>query len=74
MQRKLYREMWKARFTRMLTLEKQSVDDYKKMLEHCRVHHKDHSVVPLIERLIREETKHVELAQELMEILDRQSA
>ncbi len=73
MHRKLYRELWGARFKRMLDLEKKSIQDYEKMLNECRSHHNEHSVIPLLERLIRDETKHAQLVEELIQILGRQA-
>ncbi len=74
MKRRLYRELWGARFKKMLDLEKKSIVDYEKMLKECRTHHKEHSVIPLLERLIRDENKHAQLVEELIQILDRQPA
>ena len=72
MERKLYRELWAIRFKKMLALEKQSVKDYESLLKECRARFFEHSIEPHLERLIRDEKKHVLLVQELQRILARQ--
>ncbi len=74
MKRNFYSEIWGARFKKMLDLEKKSIVDYEKLLKESQSHHKEHSVIPLLERLIRDENKHVQLVQELIQILERQPA
>jgi len=73
MDRRLYRELWRLRFEKMLKLEEESVKDYQTLIEECRRKHKDHSIIPHFEKLIADEKKHVALVKELLQILNRQS-
>ncbi len=72
MRRKFYRELWSLRFEKMLGLEKKSACDYQALLNECRKHYKGHSIGPHLERLIRDEKKHILLVEELLAILNRQ--
>ena len=72
MQRKHYRELWEARFAKMLKLEEQSVEEYQDLLDECSSHFKGHSVIPSLERLIADEKRHAILVKELQAILSRQ--
>ena len=73
MERRFYHELWSIRFKKMLELEKQSVVTYQALLDESKKKHKGHSIEPNLEKLIADEKKHVLLAQELIEILNRQS-
>ena len=72
MERRFYKELWGLRFNKMLALEKRSVVDYQALIEECKKHFKNHSVIAHLERLVADEKKHVLLVQELIQILDRQ--
>ena len=72
MNRQLYRELWNLRFTKMLDIEAQSIVEYKQILSELRKTHGNHAVIPHIERLISDETKHAKLCEELLRILRRQ--
>jgi rubrerythrin len=72
MERRLYQELWKIRFDKMLQLEEQSVTDYEKLLEECKTKYKGHSLEPHLEQLIKDEKKHSLLCKELLAILERQ--
>ncbi|MBI4431942.1 MAG: hypothetical protein HY592_00455 [Candidatus Omnitrophica bacterium] len=72
MDRRLYHEIWKLRFDKMLELEKKSVADYTALLEESRRRHKGHSIEPHLERLITDEKKHTLLVEELIKILSAQ--
>ena len=73
MERRLYKELWRLRFEKMLKLEEESVVDYQALLEECKTKYKDHAVVPHFEKLITDEKKHALLVKELLAILNRQS-
>ena len=73
MERRLYRELWKIRFDKMLQLEDQSVLDYQKLLEECKTKYKGHSLEPHLGQLIKDEKKHSLLCKELLAILERQT-
>ncbi len=72
MKRKFYKEIWSARFAKMLHLEEQSVADYQALLDETKKLAKDHAIIPHFEKLIADEKKHAILVKELMQILDRQ--
>ena len=72
MERKLYRELWKIRFNKMLALEKQGVTVYQKLLSECRNKYRGHSVEAPLERLIADEKRHVILVGRLLRILEAQ--
>ncbi|MCG3175234.1 MAG: hypothetical protein MOGMAGMI_00156 [Candidatus Omnitrophica bacterium] len=72
MNRQLYRELWNLRFTKMLDIELQSIEEYKHILAELRKSHGNHAVVPHLERLVADETKHAKLCEELLRILKRQ--
>lgn len=72
MDRNLYRELWDIRFKKMLELEEQSVTNYESLLAECRRDNKNHSIVPHLETLIRDEKKHTALVEELIRILNSQ--
>lgn len=72
MNRRFYRELWALRFKKMLELEKKSVKDYGALLKECKKTFGEHPMNPHLEKLIADESKHVRLVQEMIEILDRQ--
>lgn len=73
MDRRLYKELWRLRFEKMLKLEEGSIVDYQNLLEECKHKYKTHSIVPHLEKLITDEKKHALLVKELLAILNRQS-
>ncbi len=73
MERRLYKELWKIRFEKMLSLETQSVTDYQSLLEECKKNYKNHAIQAHLEKLIVDEKKHERLVQELLEILRQQA-
>ncbi len=73
MERRLYKELWKIRFEKMLGLERQSITDYQSLLEECKKNYKDHAIQAHLEKLIVDEKKHERLVQELLEILRQQA-
>lgn len=72
MERKLYRELWRMRFEKMLRIEKKSIVDYEALLTECRSRFRGHSIEPHFEKLIADEKKHVLLCRELIRILNLQ--
>ncbi len=72
MKREFYRELWSLRFNRMLKLEEKSIVDYQALLDECKKHFKDHSIVTHLTKLVADEEKHAMLVGELIEILNRQ--
>ena len=72
MDRALYRELWALRFKKMLALERNAVLEYQRMLDECKIKNRSHSILPHLERLIKDEQKHARLVEELIEILNRQ--
>ena len=72
MERRLYKELWRLRFEKMLRLEEESVTDYQALLEECKTKYKSHTLIPHFERLITDEKKHAHLCKELLTILNRQ--
>lgn len=72
MDRKLYKELWRMRFEKMLKLEEQAVLDYQELLDECRSKHREHPIEPHLERLIVDERKHARLVRELLSILAKQ--
>lgn len=72
MQKKLYQELWNLRFQKMLTLEEQSVVEYKNLFRECNKS-KNEEAAQKLKLLIADETRHVKLVQELIKIVKRQS-
>lgn len=72
MNRELYREIWSARFEKMLGLELEAVQAYQELLEESRRAHPGHPIGSALERLILDEMRHAGLVRELIEILARQ--
>lgn len=72
MDRKLYKELWRMRFEKMLKLEEQAVVDYQELLDECRSKHEQHPIEPHLECLIKDETKHARLVRELLSIVEKQ--
>lgn len=72
MERRFYKELWSARFKKMLELEVQGVADYQALLDECRQNYKGHSIEPHLEKLVSDEKKHAALVEELIQILGRQ--
>ncbi len=72
MDRKLYKELWRMRFEKMLKLEEQAAFDYQELLDECRAKHEQHPIEPHLERLIVDEKKHARLVRELLTILEKQ--
>ena len=72
MHRKLYKELWRLRFEKMLSLERKSITDYQSLLLECQPHPKGAAIRPHLEQLIQDEKKHVALCEELLKILARQ--
>lgn len=72
MERRFYRELWKLRFEKMLTLEEEAAACYESLIQDCRRHNADHAILPLLERLVTDEKRHAKLVRELLSILDRQ--
>ncbi len=72
MKRKFYNELWNIRFRKMLGLEKRSIVTYQGLLGECKKAQKFSSIATHLERLIKDEKKHVELVEELIAILRRQ--
>ena len=72
MNKNLYKELWRIRFSKMLILEKQSIGHYQDLLTECQSKNMDHPVEQHLERLITDEKKHTALVEELLSILDRQ--
>ncbi len=72
MERKLYRELWRIRFEKMLNLEKQGLAVYETLLGESRAKNEAPTIALDLERLVLDEKKHVRLVQKLIEILNRQ--
>ena len=72
MEKRFYKELWNIRFSKMLELEKQSVVTYRSLLEECKKKHRGHSIESHLERLIKDETKHTSMVEELIHILNAQ--
>ena len=71
--RELYRELWQLRFSKMLTIERQSVQDYEELLSEFKGPAADHPIAGYLARLVADEKKHVRLVEELLSILARQN-
>ena len=71
MQKKLFQELWNLRFQKMLTLEEQSISDYKDLLKECN-QLKDEETIKKLKQLIADETRHAKLVRELIKIVKRQ--
>ncbi|MBI3999204.1 MAG: hypothetical protein HY351_01190 [Candidatus Omnitrophica bacterium] len=73
MQRSLYKELWTMRFQRMLVLERQGVLGYRDLLKECRGKLQEEPLIQThLKKLIADETKHVKLVKELLDITSRQ--
>ena len=69
MQRSLYKELWAMRFQKMLVLERQGVRGYRNLLKECRDKLQEESLIQThLKKLIADETKHVKLVEELLNI------
>lgn len=74
MHRKLYKELWRIRFQKMLALEEQSITDYQSLLKDCKKTNKNPSIIEHLENLISDEKKHALLCKELLRIVERQES
>jgi len=76
MERRLYKELWRTRFEKMLKLEKQSIVDYSALIKECdekyKIKMKKHPIQEHLEEMIEDEGKHARLVEELLKILGRQ--
>lgn len=72
MQKKLYKELWRLRFQKMLALEEQSIQDYEQILKECTQENIQGTVKGRLKQVISDETAHVKLVQELIQIVNSQ--
>ena len=75
MERKLYKQLWRTRFEKMLTLEKEGLATYQELLKDCakKENLKQHPVIQInLEQVAEDEKRHIKLVEELLAILDRQ--
>ena len=72
MQKKLYKDLWRMGFQKMLALEESSISEYQSLLDEFRSQIQEHPFHIHLERLISDEKKHIRLIQELVAILERQ--
>lgn len=73
MERIFYNELWRLRFEKMLKLEKDSIVEYRSLLEESKKRFKNHSINEHLEKLVADEKKHALLVEELIQILERQA-
>lgn len=75
MERRLYKQLWKTRFSKMLALEKESLGIYQSLIKDCgkAENLKQHPGIQLnLEQVAEDEKKHIKLVEELLAILNRQ--
>jgi len=75
MERKLYKQLWKARFEKMLTLEKEGLKTYQDLIKDCskKENLRQHPAIQLnLEQVAEDEKRHIKLVEELLAILNRQ--
>jgi bacterioferritin (cytochrome b1) len=73
MERTLHKELWKIRFEKMLTLEKEAAHDYQTLIKECDENEQQsHPVKGQLEAILKDEGKHIRLCEELLKILERQ--
>lgn len=72
MERKHFKELWRMRFEKMLSLEKQAEETYRLLLNERERECSDSAAIPHLQLLTIEEKKHIHLVEELLEILHRQ--
>jgi len=76
MERRLYKQLWKARFEKMLALEKESLDVYQSLIKDCgKIENlKQHPGIQInLEQVSEDEKRHIKLVEELLAIVNRQS-
>lgn len=72
MQKKLYKELWRLRFEKMLTLEEESIQEYEQILQECTQDNVQGTVKGRLKQVISDEAAHVKLVQELIQIVNSQ--
>ena len=75
MERKLYKQLWKTRFEKMLALEKEGLRTYQELIKDCgkKENLKQHPAIQLnLEQVAEDEKRHIKLVEELLAILERQ--
>lgn len=69
MQKKLYKELWRLRFQKMLELEEGSLWQYEALLKECK---NEPEARIQLKRLIKDETRHAKFVHELLTIVSQQ--
>ena len=63
------RELWRLRFLKILQLEEESFEFYKKLLKEKRILLEKSGLKPLLMRILRDEGRHIRLAKDLVRLV-----
>ena len=63
-------ELWRIRFGRILELEEESFNFYQKLLKEKSAMLKETGLEPMIKQIMRDEAKHIHIANELLQIAE----
>ena len=69
MKRKHERELWKIRFEKLFEMEKESLEFYQKLLKEKGGVLKKTGVKPVIQRIMRDEGRHMRIAKDLIDLV-----
>ena len=63
------RELWCIRFLKILELEQESFNFYKKLLEEKSVLLEEAGIKPMIKQIMQDEGRHIRIAKELVRLV-----
>ena len=64
------KKLWRIRFEKILELEEESFNFYKKLLKEKSALLKETDLETLIKQIMRDEGRHIHIAKELLQIVD----
>ena len=73
MNQKQARELWKLRFLRILQLEEESFEFYRRLLKQKSSLLAKGGVQPILKEILRDEGRHIRIAKELLRLVDQKS-
>ena len=67
------KKLWRIRFEKILELEEESFGFYQKLLEEKSELLKETGLEPMIKQIMRDEGKHIRIAKDLLELVNKET-
>ena len=68
------RKLWQLRFQKILELEQESFDFYKKILKEKSALLEESDIKPILKQILHDEGKHIQIARDLLRLVTGKSS